>query len=335
MRFFTRWREQIQHLLKTEKRSIFCIVISGSIHLFLLLIISLLLLPAKGRLDGNLVAVELAMEAAFQASTDKTPLFGEPDSDTQPDDPTTMEPTEEYNTDLVNQKNLKDMQEVVQQQENTTKKELEEYLAKHKKALEAKKQKLAQLSQTSGAIGQSVSERSRYGKAEPQMFYGVRVIARKIVFVLDISGSMDIDDAKLQLRNAYQKLKPSECFNLIVYADDIKIWKPEIVEATPDNIQSANQWIEQLQGGGSTNLYGALEVLFESAKKNRPEIVYFLSDGLPTAGVVQHPLQILSAVQTWNKNLGLVFCVIGLGPHQDHDFLGTLAKQNQGQYFIR
>lgn len=334
MPLFQRLWKRIQRMLKTEKRSAFCVGLSSAIHLLLLLLISILVLPAAGRPDGDLVAVELAMEAAMQNTGDEIPL-GESDPNAQPDDPTMVEPEEQYNTEEVNQQNLMEIQELAKKQQQEAKKELAAYLQKQKQAAEAKKQALARLKQASGNIGSEIAKRSRYGTAQPQMFYGVRVLARRIIFVLDISGSMDINDAKLQLRNAYQKLQPSESFNLIVYAENIQTWKAEIVPATSANIQSANQWVEQLQSGGATNLYGALKTTFATAKSNRPEIIYFLSDGLPTYGEVQHPLQILSEVQSWNKSLNIVLCVIGLGPHQDHEFLGTLAQQNNGQYFVR
>lgn len=133
-----------------------------------------------------------------------------------------------------------------------------------------------------------------------------------VMFVIDVSGSMNATfstngQSFTRLGFVSQELKrvltqqftPAKSFNVMVFSSGVSLWKNDFVFATPENVASALSYIEKLKPNGSTNIYGALEKAFNGNKMNG---LYFLTDGVPTAGSVTQPVQILQRVQGWNSS---------------------------------
>lgn len=203
--------------------------------------------------------------------------------------------------------------------ENSTKKRREERLAKK-----------------GAKISKSLAKRSKYGTLKPRTFYGVKVFASSVVFLLDVSGSMNIREARIQIKNAYSALTSAEYFNIIVYETRVYGWKNHLVRATDQNKSDADTWVDNIRSTGATNIYGALEKAFQVAwQETKAEVIYLLTDGLPTAGPVVNPARILAEVKKWNQNKRIVIHTIGIGSHQDRKFLSALAEGNYGRYYVR
>jgi Ca-activated chloride channel homolog len=85
---------------------------------------------------------------------------------------------------------------------------------------------------------------------------------REYVFVVDVSGSMNgfpLETAKTMMRDLVDVLRPSDSFNVLVFADGSETFAPASVTATPGNLQRALQFIGRKQGGGGTRLLASLE----------------------------------------------------------------------------
>ncbi len=106
------------------------------------------------------------------------------------------------------------------------------------------------------------------------------VPARRIVFVCDATGTMiqKLGDLKHELTKAVAALRPNQSFNIIFFTDGGKYHIAEkngLVVATPDNTRLAYSFLEDITPTGTTDPLPAIDAAF----KQRPDLVYFLSDG--------------------------------------------------------
>jgi len=87
---FSQWlRDWWGKVMEDKERSIQCIVLSSLMHLVLLLVLSLLILPASGRPDGDLIQVSFAA-AVTSGSTQENG----PEEESNPTEPHALD--EEY-----------------------------------------------------------------------------------------------------------------------------------------------------------------------------------------------------------------------------------------------
>ena len=96
----------------------------------------------------------------------------------------------------------------------------------------------------------------------PQVVTSNEVPPREYIFVLDVSGSMHgfpLDTAKGLMADLANVLRPSDTFNIVVFADGSNTLSPVSVPATRANLSRALQFIGQRNGGGGTRLLAALE----------------------------------------------------------------------------
>ncbi len=85
---------------------------------------------------------------------------------------------------------------------------------------------------------------------------------REYIFIVDVSGSMHgfpIETSKTLMRNLVINLRPTDKFNVLLFAGTSGWLSPESVYATPENIENAIFFIDRQHGGGSTMLLPAME----------------------------------------------------------------------------
>ena len=114
-----------------------------------------------------------------------------------------------------------------------------------------------------------------------------KVAAKDVVFVLDVSGSMNgpkIEQAKKALSFCVSKLRAKDRFGLITFSTDTDALAKELLPATDANKKKAADFIGKLEATGGTDINSALE----QALKLEPNTVIFLTDGKPTVGVTDH-----------------------------------------------
>ena len=84
---------------------------------------------------------------------------------------------------------------------------------------------------------------------------------RELVFVLDVSGSMNgfpIEKSKELARKAIARMRPNDTFNIITFAGNTAVLWPEPKPATAENIAAADQFIAGSSGGGGTEMMAAI-----------------------------------------------------------------------------
>ena len=89
---------------------------------------------------------------------------------------------------------------------------------------------------------------------------------REYVFIVDVSGSMHgfpLDISKNLLKNLIGNLRPTDQFNVLLFAGNASVLSDRSLPATKKNLQRAINVINNQRGGGGTRLMPALEKAFD------------------------------------------------------------------------
>ena len=85
---------------------------------------------------------------------------------------------------------------------------------------------------------------------------------REYMFIVDVSGSMrgfPLNVSKKLLTNLISNLRPTDMFNILLFASSSHVLSEESLEATPQNLKKAIDLLDNQRGGGGTMLLPALE----------------------------------------------------------------------------
>jgi len=85
---------------------------------------------------------------------------------------------------------------------------------------------------------------------------------REYIFVVDVSGSMDgfpLNTAKRLLTDLIGHLRPSDLFNVVLFAGDSTILSEKSLPANQENIAKAIHLLERQRGSGGTELLAAIK----------------------------------------------------------------------------
>jgi HEAT repeat protein len=164
-------------------------------------------------------------------------------------------------------------------------------------------------------------------------YHGVPVLSNRIVFVMDMSGSMSettgaetrMDQAKKELSRVLSQLGSTAQVNMIFFDDRIEPWHKGLVPVR-QNLKEAQAVVQRLAPRGQTNIFDSLELAFAHRDA---DTIYLLSDGDPTNGRVIEPDDILREVRKMNRLRQIVIHTISFGSSR---FMRTLAAENGGQY---
>jgi Ca-activated chloride channel homolog len=84
---------------------------------------------------------------------------------------------------------------------------------------------------------------------------------REYIFIVDVSGSMHgypLEVSKTLLADLIGHLRPTDTFNVLLFAGGSSVMSEKALPATPENVVRAINVIERQQGGGGTELLPAL-----------------------------------------------------------------------------
>lgn len=174
---------------------------------------------------------------------------------------------------------------------------------------------------------------------EAPEFYGIKVEAKRMLFILDHSGSMReydgnmtrLDRAKEELIYTIERLPPADEFAIMIYANKTRIWRPELSVANRANKAAAITWIRRIGYGDRTNTHTALveSLTFDPSL----EAVYLLSDGKPTLGSIVQTRPLVADVLHRNTFRHLRFHTIGISVSGNTlQFLRQLAEGSNGEF---
>jgi Ca-activated chloride channel homolog len=157
-------------------------------------------------------------------------------------------------------------------------------------------------------------------------------LPKDVVFVLDTSGSMSgekIEKARAALRFGVESLSAKDRFNIISFSGEEHLMKSSLVEPNKQDKQEALAFIDRLRAEGGTNINDALvAALRQFQHGDRPALVVFLTDGLPTVGTTDVKA-ILKNISEANRARVRVFS-FGVGYDVNTTLLDKIAGENRG-----
>jgi Ca-activated chloride channel family protein len=156
-----------------------------------------------------------------------------------------------------------------------------------------------------------------------------RVIPRDVVLVLDVSGSMEgekIVQAKDALAYVLEHLNAEDRFNVVAFSTGLRQYARGLRPVS--EAREAVHWVDDLEAVGGTDINRALLEALGQIDGERPTVVIFLTDGLPTEGVTEID-QILANVGTAAPGNVRLF-PFGVGDDVNTILLDTLAEQQRG-----
>lgn len=168
-------------------------------------------------------------------------------------------------------------------------------------------------------------------------FYGIPIGAKRVVFALDISRSMEqggkIDAAKRELCDVIRTLPADVFFGIVAFHGQVHVWQGELMPANETNRKQAIQSVMAQETRGGTSSYDALEAAFGL----EPEAIYFVTDGEPRTGKIVVPDEIVSTIATLNHVRRVSIHAIGIGTDEARNavfgrFLRNLAAADWGEY---
>ncbi len=157
--------------------------------------------------------------------------------------------------------------------------------------------------------------------------------AKDIVFVLDTSGSMaeagKMEKARAALLYGIRILRPEDRFNVISFAGEERLMERRMIAADDKGRQRGEEFTKSLRPVGGTNIHQALLAAMQQFESgNRPKILVFMTDGLPTVGVTD-PNQIVAAARA-ARVPGVRLFTFGVGYDVNTALLDKLAAENGG-----
>ena len=155
------------------------------------------------------------------------------------------------------------------------------------------------------------------------------VVARDVILVLDTSGSMDgakIEQAKQALLYVLDHLNPGDRFNVVSFSTGVRQFDrgPQPLSRLSD----ARAFVSQLAAAGGTDINRALLEAVAQVDPERPAVIIFLTDGLPTEGEV-NPDRIVENVRQNAPDNAQVFS-FGVGYDVNTVLLDTVSQENGG-----
>lgn len=199
-------------------------------------------------------------------------------------------------------------------------------------------------------------EEARAEDAKKTGFFGLDVKSRRLVYVIDVSGSMNEQEgdktraaaAKEELQRSILALEDGAHFNIVFFSSGVQLWEDEMVVADSETRRAAHDFIAEVAVQGGTNTFDALDAAFalgDVGKGKRREAdpegdslvdtIILLSDGAPTFGKTTTADGIREAVRRWNESRRIAIHTIAFGAGAEKELMEGLAKDSGGTFLAK
>ncbi|MBC7264849.1 MAG: VWA domain-containing protein [Chloroflexi bacterium] len=156
-----------------------------------------------------------------------------------------------------------------------------------------------------------------------------QVVAKDVFLVLDTSGSMEgekIEQAKEALYFVLDHLNEDDRFNVIAYNTGVTRYAPGLRPAS--EARQARDFVRQLEAGGGTNIHRAFMETLRMTSRDRPQVIIFLTDGLPTAGITDEEQIIADVAREAPESVRIY--AFGVGYDVNTWLLDTITSEHRG-----
>jgi Ca-activated chloride channel homolog len=170
-----------------------------------------------------------------------------------------------------------------------------------------------------------------YMAQPPQRPVIADIPAREYIFVVDVSGSMEgfpLNTAKRLLHDLIGHLRPSDLFNVVLFAGDATVLATSSLPANQQNIDRAIHLIEQQRGGGGTELLAAIEQAMSLPRSaNISRSIVLVTDGFVSGekGVFDYIRAHLDQCNLFS---------FGIGSSVNRYLMEGVARAGRGEPFI-
>jgi Ca-activated chloride channel family protein len=173
--------------------------------------------------------------------------------------------------------------------------------------------------------------------AAPTLAKETKPAPKDVVFVVDTSGSMagaKLQQAKKALEFCVENLNAEDRFEIVRFSTEPESLFGKLVDAGGENRKRASDFIRDLKPIGGTAIADALQTALKTRaeKSERPFVVIFLTDGLPTVGT-RNSDEIVAAVKKAGNARIFSF---GIGSDVNTQLLDQIAESTRAfsQYVL-
>jgi Ca-activated chloride channel homolog len=159
------------------------------------------------------------------------------------------------------------------------------------------------------------------------------LVNKDIVFVLDTSGSMadegKMDKARSALLFGIRTLRDGDRFNVINFAGEEHLMESRLLNANAEGKRRGEEFVKKLRPSGGTNINDSLIAsLKQFENSERPKMLVFLTDGLPTVGETNADKIIANLKAA--KTVDVRIFPFGVGYDVNTALLDRLGSENSG-----
>ncbi len=156
---------------------------------------------------------------------------------------------------------------------------------------------------------------------------------KTVIFVVDRSGSMNgkkIEQAREALKFVLNNLRRGDLFNIVAYDSRVESFRPELQRFDEETRKAALGFVEGINAGGSTDIDAALTAaLAQLSNSDRPNYIFFLTDGRPTTGQTNE-MKIADNAKKANRHKARLFA-FGVGYDVNSRLIDRLVRDSSGQ----
>ncbi len=155
--------------------------------------------------------------------------------------------------------------------------------------------------------------------------------AREYIFVVDVSGSMNgfpLNVSKKLLTDLISKLRPTDLFNVVLFAGDSTLLSPKSLQANQENTALAIKLLDQQRGSGGTELLPAIQQAMGMPRENNiSRSIVVVTDGYVSGeqGVFDYIREHLRETNVF---------AFGIGSSVNRYLIEGMAKAGMGEPFI-
>jgi Ca-activated chloride channel family protein len=165
----------------------------------------------------------------------------------------------------------------------------------------------------------------------PKRVTAAQIPPRDYVFIVDVSGSMNgfpLDVTKELMRSLLSSLRPTDTFNVMLFAGNSLVLSDIPLPATEANIHRGITLIDSQEGGGATELLPALRrALALPGAEERSRSIVVATDGYVSVEA--------EAFDLIRNNLGRAnLFAFGIGSSVNRYLIEGMARIGQGEPFI-
>ncbi|MEM7104776.1 MAG: VIT and VWA domain-containing protein [Bacteroidota bacterium] len=166
----------------------------------------------------------------------------------------------------------------------------------------------------------------------PKRVLADHIPVREYIFVVDVSGSMSgfpLEVSKKLLRNLITNLNPDDKFNVLFFAGTSGMVSENSLSATEENVEKALNILENLRGGGGTELLPALQKALDFPRSTE---ALSRSIVVVTDGYVNVEKEAFDLIRN-NLNASNLF-VFGIGQSVNRHLLEGMARVGGGEAMV-